>query len=133
MIANGNGYKKITCGDKTYKWRVGKDDDSKWVPVSDFSTSHSVFDNPQFLFILADDFSLVITVPLYVPKPYAISKGNVFQGNATGGRTERYILPPELSKRLSFGATARTVEAIIEWAERGNNAVKAAFGGDIRF
>lgn len=82
-----------------------------------------------FLHIVSEDKTLVLTIPLDAPKPYAVSKGRTFQGQPTSGRWERYFLPFALPEAITPGI----VSEIIGWAERGETAVRTEYGGDIQY
>ncbi len=82
-----------------------------------------------FLHIISEDKTLILTIPLNAPKPYAVSKGRAFQGGKTSGCWERYFLPFALPKAI----TPKIVADIIDWAERGESAVRTQYGGEVLF
>lgn len=117
--------RKIVCGGKNYVWYVlaGDRDYFDRVLSNEWET--------PFLHIISEDKKLILTVPLNAPKPYAVSKGAVFQSKPTSGRWERYLMPFELPESV----TPRFVAEIIEWASAArNNAVGVEYDGqDIAF
>ena len=129
MAVRAKHRRKITCGGKTYVWYVisGEGERDYWMRVS-LIEEGGVWGTP-FLHIISEDKTLILTIPLNAPKPYAVRKGRVFQGKPTSGRWERYLLPFELPEAI----TPKTVSALIEWAERGGEAIETEYGGDIRF
>lgn len=82
-----------------------------------------------FLHVISDDKSLVLTIPLNAPKPYAVSKGRIFQGKPTSGRWERYLLPFKLPRAV----TPRFIAEIIEWATSGGNDISRDWGGELQY
>lgn len=115
--------RKIICGRQKFLWYVINSDRDHWmrVELNDRETA--------FLHIVSEDKSLVLTVPVSAPKPYAVSKGRIFQGKQTSGRWERYLLPFELPKSI----TPRTVAQIIEWAAGDGCDVSQSYGGDLMY
>ena len=108
-------------------WFILAGDRDYWQHV-EIIDQGGVWETP-FLHIISEDKTLILTIPLNAPKPYAVSKGRVFQGKPTSGRWERYLLPFELPEAI----TPKTVAALIDWAERGGEAIETEYGGDIRF
>ena len=102
--------RKIVRGGKSYVWYVS-------------------LEETLFLNVISEDKTLILTIPLDAPKPYAVSKGRVFQGAKRSGCWERYFLPFALPKAI----TPKTVSEIIDWAERGENAVRTQHGGEVLF
>lgn len=127
MAVRAKHRRKITCGGKTYVWFILAGDRDYWQHV-EIIDQGGVWETP-FLHIISEDKTLILTIPLNAPKPYAVSKGRVFQGKPTSGRWERYLLPFELPEAI----TPKTVAALIDWAERGGEAIETEYGGDIRF
>lgn len=119
--------RKIVCGGKNYVWYVLAGERDYWTRVAD-GGSDWIWVNP-FLHIISEDKTLILTIPLDAPKPYAVSKGRVFQGKPGNGCWARYFLPFALPKAI----TPKTVSEIINWAERGENAVKTEYGGEVLF
>ena len=113
----------ITVGGQKFLWYVINSDRDYWmrVELNDWETA--------FLHIVSDDKSLVLTIPVSAPKPYAVSKGRIFQGKQTSGRWERYFLPFELPKII----TPRIVAQIIEWAAGDGSDVSQSYGGDLMY
>lgn len=109
--------RKITCGGQNYVWYVLTGDRDYWERVASNN-----WETP-FLHIISEDKSLVLTIPLTAPKPYAVSKGRIFQGNRTSGCWERYLLPFDMPKSVTPGFVAE----IIEWATNGENAVSVSY------
>lgn len=83
----------------------------------------------RLLHILSEDKTLILTIPLNAPKPYAVSEGRVFQGKPGSGCWERYFLPFAPPEAIP----PKTVSEIIDWAEHGNGAVKTEYGGEVLF
>lgn len=115
--------RKIVCREKNYVWYILTGDRDYWERVSE-----NDWETP-FLHIVSEDKMLILTIPLNAPKPYAVSKGRVFQRKPTSGCWERYFLPFELPKAV----TPKNIAAIIEWAENGESAVKTEYGAEARF
>lgn len=84
-----------------------------------------------FLHIISEDKKLILTIPLTAPKPYAVSKGAVFQGKPTSGCWERYLLPFDIPESV----TPRFVSETIDWAVGPDSgAAKVGYDGrDIGF
>ena len=116
--------RKIVCGGKRYVWFILTGDRDYWTRVymNDWDTA--------FLHIISEDKSLVLTLPLSAPTPYAVSKGRVFRGKPTSGRWERYLLP---FGRFPEVVTPRFVAEVIGWAERGEEAVSQNWGGEFQY
>lgn len=115
--------RKLVCGGKSYVWYVLTGDRDYWerVASNDWET--------PFLHIISEDKSLVLTIPLTAPKPYAVSKGRIFQGKQRSGCWERYLLPfgvPEI-------ITPRFVAELIEWATNEGESVRQNWGGDLQY
>ena len=102
----------VLTGDRDYWERVSSDD---W--------------NTAFLHIISEDKSLVLTIPLSAPVPYAVSKGRAFRGIPSSGRWERYLLPFEIPNPV----TPRFVAEVIGWAEESGGAVPQKWGGDLQY
>ncbi|MDE7193440.1 MAG: hypothetical protein K2O14_05665 [Oscillospiraceae bacterium] len=117
--------RKIVCGGKKYVWYVlaGDRDYFDRVLSNEWET--------PFLHIISEDKKLILTIPLNAPKPYAVSKGAVFQGRQTSGCWERYLMPFELPE----GITPHFVAEVIEWASAAESeAVGVEYDGrDIAF
>lgn len=115
--------RKIVCGGRRYVWYVLTGDRDYWerVSLNDWNTA--------FLHIISEDKSLVLTIPLSAPAPYAVSKGRIFQGKPSGGRWERYPLPFEIPNPV----TPRFVAEVIGWAEESGGAVPQNWGGDLQY
>lgn len=127
MAVRKKSRRKIVCGGKNYVWYVLAGDRDYWTRVAEGGSGWA-WETP-FLHVISEDKTLVLTVPLNAPKPYAVSKGRRFQGKKTSGRWERYFLPFSLPEAI----TPKTVAEIVEWAERGENAVKTEYGEVARF
>lgn len=82
-----------------------------------------------FLHIVSEDKSLVLTIPLNAPKPYAVSKGRVFQGKPASGCWERYLLPFSIPRAV----TPRFVAEVIGWAEGKEPSEPQDWGGDLQY
>ena len=117
--------RKIICGGKSYVWYVLTGDRDYWERVSSDDW------NTAFLHIISEDKSLVLTIPLSAPTPYAVSKGQVFQGRPSSGRWERYLLPFEVPKIV----TPRFVAEVIGWAadDGGDGAIPQNWGEKLRY
>ncbi len=115
--------RRILCGGRSYVWYVRAGDRDYWERVE-----RNNWVTP-FLHIISEDKRLILTLPLNAPKPYAISRGRVFQGRPTSGRWERYILPFDIPGSV----TPRLVAEIIEWAVSGDRAVGTEYGAEFRF
>ena len=115
--------RKIICGGEKFLWYVINGDRDYWerVALNDWETA--------FLHIISEDKSLVLTIPINAPKPYAVSKGRIFQGKPSSGRWERYLLPFEIPKII----TPRIVSQIIEWASGDGFDVSQSYGGDLMY
>ncbi len=115
----------IMCGGKKYVWYVLAGDRDYW--------DHLLGNNWEtpFLHIISEDKKLILTIPLNAPKPYAVSKGAVFQGKTTSGCWERYLLPFDMPEIV----TPRFVSEIIDWAVGSDSgAAKVEYDGrDIGF
>lgn len=119
--------RKIVRGGKNYVWHVLAGDRDYWMRVENGGCDWA-WETP-FLHVISEDKMLIITIPLNAPEPYAVSKGRCFQGKPTSGCWERYFLPFSLPRAI----TPKTVGDIIDWAERGEGAVKTEYGGEICF
>ena len=106
--------RKIVRGGKSYVWYILAGDRDYWTRY------YTGFWETPFLHIISEDKTLILTIPLDAPKPYAISKGRVFQGAKRSGCWECYFLPFALPKAIM----PKTVADIIEWAERGEGELK---------
>lgn len=121
--------RKIVCGGKNYVWYVLASEDRNYWDHLDLIESGGRWETP-FLHIISEDKKLILTIPLNAPKPYAVSKGAVFQGKPTSGRWERYLMPFELPESV----TPRFVSEVIEWAEGYGEAPEVEYDGqDIAF
>lgn len=127
MAVRKKSRRKIVCGGKNYVWYVLAGDRDYWMRVAEGGSGWA-WETP-FLHIISEDKTLILTIPLNAPKPYAVSKGRVFQGSKTSGCWERYFLPFSLPDAI----TPKTVAEIINWAERGEDAVKTEYGGEVLF
>lgn len=100
--------RRIVCGGRNFVWYVIADGD-------DYDYWECVYINnweTPFLHIVSEDKRIILTLPLGVPKPYAVSKGREFQGKPSSGCWERYPLPFELPRSV----TPSFVAKVIEWA-----------------
>lgn len=114
--------RRIVCGGRNYVWYVIADGD-------DYDYWESVYINnweTPFLHIISEDKRIILTLPLGVPKPYAVSKGREFQGKPKSGCWERYPLPFELPGSV----TPRFVAEVIEWANSGENIGTLKYGDE---
>lgn len=116
--------RKIVCGGKNYVWYVLASEDRNYWDHLDLFESGGRWETP-FLHIISEDKKLILTIPLNAPKPYAVSKGAVFQGKQTSGRWERYLMPLELPGSV----TPHFVAEIIGWASSDGNAVMTEYDG----
>lgn len=109
----------IVCGGKKYVWYIltGNRDYWEYMSGDNWETA--------FLHIISADKTLILTVPLSAPNPYAVSKGSFFQGRPSCGRWERYLLPFAIPRAV----TPKTVFEIIEWAVNGENAEGVKWNG----
>ena len=114
MAVRKKSRRKIVCGGKNYVWYV--------LAGADIDEGGEL--ETPFLHIISEDKTLVLTIPLNAPKPYAVSKGRVFRGGKTSGCWERYLLPFKLPKAI----TPKVAADIISWAENGVGAVKVEYG-----
>lgn len=112
--------RKIVYEGKNYVWYVIAGDDDYWSRVDTMN-----YESP-FLHIISEDKSLVLTIPLDCPKPYAVSKGRTFQSHKTSGHWERYLLPFNLSKAV----TPKFVAEIICWASFKANVTRVKWNGN---
>lgn len=115
--------RKIICGGRRYVWYVLTGDRDYWERVSSDDW------NTAFLHIVSEDKSLVLTIPLSAPVPYAVSKGRIFQGKPSGGQWERYPLPFDIPKPV----TPRFVAEVIGWAANSEGAVPQKWGGKLQY
>lgn len=111
--------RKIVCGGKSYVWYVLAGDRDYWERVSSNN-----WETP-FLHIISEDKTLILTIPTDAPKPYAVSKGRVFQGKPASGCWKRYLLPFALPKSVTPGFVAE----VIEWAVSGSGAFETRYDG----
>ena len=118
MAVRRKSRRKIVCGGKNYVWYVLAGDRDYWMRVEDGGSGWA-WETP-FLHIISENKTLILTIPLDAPEPYAVSKGRVFQGKQTSGCWERYFLPFSLPEAI----TPKIVADIIDWAERGEEALK---------
>ncbi len=120
--------RKIVCGGKNYVWYILAGDRDYWTRVSEGANDWAW--TTPFLHIISEDKSLVLTIPLTAPKPYAVSKGRTFQGKPRSGCWERYVLPFSLPEAV----TPKTVSDIINWAVNGESAAQTQYdGADIAY
>ncbi len=126
MVRKKSRRRLSVCG-KDYVWYILAGDRDYWERVANGGCNWA-WETP-FLHIISEDKTLILTIPLNAPKPYAVSKGREFQGGKTSGCWERYLLPFELPETI----TPKIVSDIIEWAEHGGSAVKTEYGGEVRF
>lgn len=111
--------RKIICSNKGYVWYVLGGDGDYWSRVNTMNRES------PFLHIISEDKSLVLTIPLDAPDPYAVSKGRMFQGRKRSGCWERYLLPFKVPKAI----TPKTVAEIISWAVGEPNGVSVNWNG----
>lgn len=123
MAVRKRSRRKIVCGGKSYVWYILAGDRDYWTHY------YTGFWTTPFLHIISEDKTLILTIPLDAPRSYAVSKGRVFQGGKTSGCWERYFLPFTLPTAI----TPKTVAEIIDWAERGEGAVRTEYGEEARF
>ena len=109
-MISAKGKRKIEVDGKTYVWNVAEDYDSPYKVIQ----------------IVSADKKMILAVPLQVPRPYAISKGSVFQGHPTGGGWERYALPFVIPNAITPGFVAE----LIRWSVYGNDAEAVAWDGN---
>ena len=102
MSIRAKGRRRIIVGDQTYLWYVALDADSPY----------------RMLHILSEDKRLILSCPLRIQPAYAISKGRLFQGKATNGCWNRYVLPFAIPDEISL----KFVEKLILWATLDHNA-----------
>ncbi len=115
--------RKIVCGGKEYVWYVLAGDRDYW----DRCYSND-WENP-FLHIISADKSLVLTIPLNAPRPYAVSKGRSFQNKPSSGHWGRYLLPFGIPRAV----TPRFVANVIKWATDSGDAVSQDWGGELQY
>ncbi len=115
--------RKIVCGGREYVWYVLAGDRDYWerVSLNDWNTA--------FLHIVSEDKALVLTIPLNAPKPYAVSKGRIFQNKPTSGGWKRYYLPFGIPRAV----TPRFVAEVIKWAEDSGDTEPQNWGGDLQY
>lgn len=115
--------RRITLRGKKYVWYILAGDRDYWerVELNDWETA--------FLHIVSEDKSLILSIPLAAPRPYAVSKGSIFQGRKTSGCWERYAMPFDIPKAV----TPRFVAEVIDWAENGSGGVSEDYGGDLLY
>lgn len=123
MAVRKKSRRKIVRGGKSYVWYILAGDRDYWTHY------YTGFWETPFLHIISEDKTLILTIPLNAPRSYAVSKGRVFQGSKRSGCWERYFLPFLLPKAI----TPKIVADIIDWAERGENAVRTQYGGEVLF
>ena len=127
MAVRKKSRRKIVCDGKNYVWYVLAGDRDYWMRVENGGCGWA-WETP-FLHIISEDKTLILTIPLDAPKPYAVSKGRCFQGKPTSGCWERYFLPFALPEAI----TPKTVSEIIDWAVNGEGAVITEYGGEVLF
>ncbi len=115
--------RKIVCGGKKYVWYVLAGDRDYWQREDENDWESA------FLHIVSEDKALVLTIPLNAPKPYAVSKGRIFQSKPASGHWERYLLP----FRIPRAVTPRFVADVIKWATDGGGAVSRDWGGELQY
>ncbi len=71
----------------------------------------------------AEDKSLILACPLGINTHYAISKGNIFQGQKTNGTWKRYLCPVDIREAI----TPKPVSDIIRWAVDGRDSVEVLY------
>ncbi len=115
--------RKLVCGGREYVWYVLTGDHDYWQRVysNDWESA--------FLHIISADKSLVLTIPLNAPRPYAVSKGRIFQGKPANGHWGRYLLPFGIPKAV----TPRFVADVVKWATDSGDAVSQDWGGDLQY
>ena len=112
----------IMVGGQKFLWYVGS--------VRDYWERGEPNDwETAFLHIFSEDKSIVLTVPVGAPKPYAVSEGRIFQGKQRSGCWERYLLPFELPCII----TPKTVAQLIEWAVNDGSDISQNYGGDLKY
>ena len=114
MAVRKKSRRKLVHGGKSYVWYILAGDRDYW---THYYTN--LWETP-FLHIISEDKTLILTIPLDIPKPYAISKGRAFRGGKTSGCWEGHFLPFLLPKAI----TPKIVADIIDWAEHGEDALK---------
>ncbi len=82
-----------------------------------------------FLHIISEDKSLVLTIPMNAPRPYAVSKGRIFQGKPASGHWGRYLLPFGMPRAV----TPRFVAEVIQWASESGGAEPQDWGGELQY
>lgn len=119
MAVRSKSRRKIVRGGKNYVWYVLAGDRDYWTRAAsnDWET--------PFLHIISEDKTLILTIPVNAPKPYAVSKGRVFQGRASSGRWERYLLPFALPRSV----TPKFVAEVIDWAVSESAADEVRYDG----
>lgn len=105
-------------------WYILAGDGDYWMRVGEVG----VWETP-FLHVISDDKSLVLTIPLTAPKPYAVSKGRTFHGKPSSGRWERYLLPFSVPRAV----TPRFVADLIDWAEGSGDDIPRDWGGELQY
>lgn len=119
--------RKIVCGNKEYVWYILAGDRDYWMRVAEGEWAWA-WETP-FLHVISSDKTLVLTVPLTVPRPYAVSRGRTFHGKKSSGRWERYLLPFPIPRAV----TPRFIAELIEWAESPGDDVSQNWGGDLQY
>lgn len=117
--------RRIVCGGREYVWYVLAGDRDYWMRVGEDGW---VWETP-FLHIISADKSLVLTIPLNAPRPYAVSKGRTFHGRPSSGRWERYLLPFPIPRAV----TPLFVAEVIKWAESSGEEVPNNWGGELQY
>lgn len=109
MGVGKKGRRKITYNDKLYVWYVALDCESPF----------------YLLNIVSEDKSLILACPLGINTHYAISKGNIFQGQKTNGTWKRYLCPVHIPEVI----TPKLVSDIIRWAVDERGSVEVEYDG----
>lgn len=120
--------RRIICGGTTYVWYVIAGGDRDYWDRVTLLEERGNWES-AFLHIISEDKSLILTIPLSAPKPYAVSKGRIFQGKPASGRWERYLLPFGIPRAV----TPRFVAEVIEWAANGKDSVSRDWGGELQY
>lgn len=116
--------RRIVCGGRNYVWYVLAGDRDYWTRVAE-GGSEWAWTTP-ILHVISEDKTLILTISLDAPKPYAVSKVREFQGKPKSGCWERYLLPFELPGSV----TPRFVAEVIEWANSGENVGTLKYGDE---
>lgn len=83
MAVRKKSRRKIVCGGKNYVWYVLAGDRDYWTRVAEGGSGWA-WETP-FLHVISEDKTLILTIPLNAPKPYAVSKGGVFKVRRRAG------------------------------------------------